>query len=396
MELNSYSELCNTLQSVKRVDFSGMVLAVLSLILAYWENELFYGDEKHQEKPINTFLRVFIGTISVGLCIIVLYRHKLNSRLQWANQGIQSRKSGWALELIYCSIHTPPGCNWVFEFPQHSEKVEYSLDALVFLAMLGKVYWIWRVLLNFSSWKDIDSERFCNNYLCRGGDNFALKAELKERPYFVVGVALVVSTLILGVALRVSERPYMETSGMQWDYLWNGVWCILITMTTVGFGDFYPSTHLGRFIGVLASFWGTFLVSLMVLSLTISSEFTSKERNAYDKVKKDHDHAQLRTKAANTIKWAVKLRVLLKKNSQKAKDVKKFKNYLIEYRNHKRKLIAGEQDAPVEYILAKLNEKVSVGMEQLKNNCKVYKTILKKLEDAELNQLLIEEGLKKL
>lgn len=52
------------------------------------------------------------------------------------------------------------------------------------------------------------------------------------------------------------------------------MWCIIITMTTVGFGDFYPSTHLGRFIGVLACFWGTFLVSLMVVSLTISSEFT--------------------------------------------------------------------------------------------------------------------------
>lgn len=58
-------------------------------------------------------------------------------------------------------------------------------------------------------------------------------------------------------------------------------------MTTVGFGDYYPSTHLGRCIGVLACFWGTFLVSLMVVSLTISSEFTPQEHKAFDKIKRD-------------------------------------------------------------------------------------------------------------
>lgn len=48
-------------------------------------------------------------------------------------------------------------------------------------------------------------------------------------------------------------------------------------MTTVGFGEGYPSTHLGRFIGVCACLIGMLLVSLMVVSLTLSSEFTQEE-----------------------------------------------------------------------------------------------------------------------
>lgn len=55
------------------------------------------------------------------------------------------------------------------------------------------------------------------------------------------------------------------------------MWLIIITMTTVGFGEGYPSTHLGRFVGVMACIIGMLLVSLMVVSLTLSSEFTQEE-----------------------------------------------------------------------------------------------------------------------
>ena len=98
-----------------------------------------------------------------------------------------------------------------------------------------------------------------------------MKAELKERPYTVVISVLFISIMFFGAALRTAERPFMKVSGKDWDYIWNGMWCIIITMATVGYGDFYPTTHLGRVVDVIACFWGTFLVSLMVLSLTITN-----------------------------------------------------------------------------------------------------------------------------
>jgi len=121
--------------------------------------------------------------------------------------------------------------------------------------------------------------------LCDGGVNFAIKAELKEKPYTIVIILMFLSIFVFGLALRTAERPFKSYSHQDWDYIWNGMWCIIITMTTVGFGDYYPMTHLGRIIDVLACFWGAFLVSLMVVSLTISSQFTQQERKAYDMIK---------------------------------------------------------------------------------------------------------------
>jgi len=63
------------------------------------------------------------------------------------------------------------------------------------------------------------------------------------------------------------------------------MWCVIITMATVGYGDFVPHTHLGRIVAVLACIWGNFLISLMVISLTVSSEFTvPSHKKAFEKI----------------------------------------------------------------------------------------------------------------
>ena len=56
-------------------------------------------------------------------------------------------------------------------------------------------------------------------------------------------------------------------------------------MTTVGFGDYYPVSTLGRILAVVSGFAGTFLVSLMVSALSLTVEFNLQEQKAYDSIK---------------------------------------------------------------------------------------------------------------
>lgn len=410
-------------RKMKLNDASSVFLGILGMSLAFYEHEIFFGklnwstdddgnniytveEKQYEERPASTALRVFI-MLSTLLLVYSVYNHycillELNKAKQKYDSYDTLRSVGllWPMitEILYCSIHCPPGCNWVFKFKQNEGDVEYSFDTIVCIVMLGRIYLIWRNFANFSSWNDERAEEICNRCLCDGGVNFAIKAELKERPYFVMSIVMLISIFVFGTALRTAERPFKEVSGQDWDYIWNGMWCIVITMTTVGFGDFYPSTHIGRFIGVIACFWGTFLVSLMVVSLTISSEFTPQERKAYDKIKRDEAEDEIKIKAANAIKFAMKVRKFLKDNpyaseKQKSKHMNLFKNAIIEYRSHKRNLIAGEQDTPIEYILAKLSDKVIFGLERIKNDCHIYKTLLARLDNAENNQKRLQDDL---
>ena len=172
-------------------------------------------------------------------------------------------------------------------------------------------------------------------------------------------------------------------------------------MTTVGYGDYFASTHLGRVISVLACFWGTFLISLMVLSLTISTEFSPQESKSFNKIKKDEAEEEVRIKAANAIKFGMRLKIYLRKHpdaSEKAKSkvINKFKGALIEFRTFSMKLKASEQDAPIELILSRLNDKVTYFLDKIKNDCYVYKSINSKLDASENNQKIISNAIEEL
>jgi hypothetical protein len=406
------------------LDFIIMLLGLMGTGLSLYEHELFFtfsedcidtgklqgGQECLSEEPDKNFYIRLVVTLSTGLlCLLIVYRYFLLLRVEKLKDSLDQLDTlytsglyiGMIAEVLYCLIHVPPRFNVAIQLNQYEGDFVYTLNMLISLLMLGRVYMIWRIFIHYSKWNSFHSNAVCRSCSCKGGINFAVKAELKERPYTVVAGVMIVSILVFGVALRNLERPFQHKSGKDWDYVWNGMWCIIITMATVGYGDYFATTHLGRFISVIACFWGTFLISLMVLSLTISSEFTPQESKSFNKIKKDEAEQEVKVKAANAIKFGIRLKIFLRKNpnaSEKKKStlINKFKSALIEFRTFSMKLKASEQDAPIELVLSRLNDKVTYVLDKIKNDCYVYKGISSKLEAAENNQKIISNSIEEL
>eukprot|EP00330_Aristerostoma_sp_ATCC50986_P010018 CAMPEP_0114578176 /NCGR_PEP_ID=MMETSP0125-20121206/2745_1 /TAXON_ID=485358 ORGANISM="Aristerostoma sp., Strain ATCC 50986" /NCGR_SAMPLE_ID=MMETSP0125 /ASSEMBLY_ACC=CAM_ASM_000245 /LENGTH=160 /DNA_ID=CAMNT_0001768043 /DNA_START=994 /DNA_END=1476 /DNA_ORIENTATION=- len=140
-------------------------------------------------------------------------------------------------------------------------------------------------------------------------------------------------------------------------------------MTTVGFGDGYPSTHLGRFIGVIACIIGMLLVSLMVVSLTVASEFTPEESKAFFILKRIYANDDAKEKAANVVKTIFKLRRVVRtkdvnKTVEKFVWLTKLKKQIAVFKNDYR--IANSQNLPVDEMLKNLQEKLENDINDIK------------------------------
>ncbi len=139
---------------------------------------------------------------------------------------------------------------------------------------------------------------------------FAIKAELKQRPHIVVPGLFVVSILIASFILRAAEMPVDDStsangdegSSFGWKYMWNSLWCTFITMTTVGYGDIYPVSTMGKLICVVMCLWGNFLISLIIVSLAEYVELNSSEAKAYFQVNNEIALTKTFTVASDLIK----------------------------------------------------------------------------------------------
>ena len=87
-------------------------------------------------------------------------------------------------------------------------------------------------------------------------------------PFQTIALAFVLSILVLAYLVRIAEAPV----NAQELYFWNELWLVVVTAASVGYGDIYPLTHLGRFLCFLAMVLGALLVA--VLTVTISSKLS--------------------------------------------------------------------------------------------------------------------------
>jgi potassium intermediate/small conductance calcium-activated channel subfamily N protein 2 len=89
------------------------------------------------------------------------------------------------------------------------------------------------------------------------------------------------------------------------------MWNVIITLTTTGYGDFYPKSLLGRIIGLMICFWGTFTVSFFVVTVNNMLTFTPSEEKSFNLLQRLHFKYELKEYAVNVLSSSFRHRNLL-------------------------------------------------------------------------------------
>jgi len=143
-----------------------------------------------------------------------------------------------------------------------------------------------------------------------------LRMTLLRAPGLLLGTTTSLLLLMLAFGLQMSERRVNHDL----DNYYNCLWLAVISMTGIGFGDFYPQTPLGRMLSSTAFLWGATLAALLVLLMMRTTELSESETRVKNMIDQTSSRAQIKQRAAFYIQaaWAAYLERLQRSQSASA------------------------------------------------------------------------------
>ena len=125
---------------------------------------------------------------------------------------------------------------------------EFLCDYLLAFMFL-RIVFLLRTFVNFGTYTDAYSRKLCRTeYGFTSGVRFTLKVHMVTNPGKSAFYIVSSSIMILSYLMQIFERPYREVNGKDSgavDTFGDGFYLVVMTMTTVGYGDFSPHTIIG-------------------------------------------------------------------------------------------------------------------------------------------------------
>ena len=205
------------------------ILAIFSLIILI---PIFFGNLSSQDKSI-------LINLEVVLCVVFLFDFFRNLRLAPSKWAYFLKGGGW-LDLL--------------------GGIPYYPFAIFRVARL------FRIVRQLRRMTGGELRRMLTRQLAQSTLLFTLVVAL-----------ILVFTISWGVLLAEKSAPNANITTYH-----EAVWWAFVTITTVGYGDYYPVTGWGQFLAVILMFFGLGIIG--VLSSYLASTFISRQRRRAAKI----------------------------------------------------------------------------------------------------------------
>lgn len=106
------------------------------------------------------------------------------------------------------------------------------------------------------------------------------------------------------------------------------MWNVIITLSTVGYGELFPKTLCGRCVGIMICFWGVIILSIFVVTINSFLEFSMNEDKSFSLLINLLYKKQLKIEAIQLIERAYRYKMVKKHEPYNIKAILgQFKNF---------------------------------------------------------------------
>ena len=276
---------------------------------------------------------------------------------------------------------------------QRQWRIVYMDDSILTFCCVGiRIAFIIRSSLYMTKFSTPKSIKICMDNGVYTSLMFALKAEFHLFLKRFVFAFMIIIILNNGILLRLCERSAEVVSFQDWDYIWNSFWCVIVTLTTVGYGDIVPATDNGRVMIGLTAILGSLITSMICIIFMIEFSFSHSQENSYERIKASESTLKLNDSASRCIGLAVRFNLKVKKATNEERNMLydqfyvDIKKKVREFRTWKKIIVDFKHNRKLERRLLTISDDINDHLDELSVLMSYYDYVSEKLDTLLKNQ----------
>lgn len=289
------------------------ILAMLGLAAALVDYEKRYSEMRThgnclEEEVGEGYRWVTMGTSVVGACFLVL-RHsaKLEDLREREYRKLAVGRNpekierrflsfGLGIELLALLVFPYPHLSGCLRLPQHyrtvlggpeyaDTEIAYTSGEVAYFFMYIRIFFLFRSLFQLVPFQDSFAIEVCEPHHVKANIRFSIKCLFKMYPMSMIITILLATIPLIAYLLRLAERPFSDLATMDLGTYATTLWCTAVTLATIGYGDFYPYTNLGRVICAVTGAWGAVMFSVIVFVIQDGMDLSKRQHACFLRIR---------------------------------------------------------------------------------------------------------------
>ncbi|CAG9324768.1 unnamed protein product [Blepharisma stoltei] len=255
------------------------LMALIFVFLKHFQKEIWIKYQQETEKILNkTRTRPYFSTYAV------------NEK--------QSTKIVRIFEIISLCLFPYPYIDADIPIPMRWEFRDlhgcYKLSEIMYAFMFVRIFYLFKALSNYTIYRDHLARRYCTFYRTRANSRFSFKCVIARYPLSVIIICMTIPALvILGLILRIFERPNDDLTGQDYEDPTNAIWVCATFLTLEGFTNFDPASIPAECVIMICFAVGTIIYTLTLLTLWSNINLNDKQEKVFVNIHKTHAAAML-------------------------------------------------------------------------------------------------------